>query len=45
MKETRLQYYINFGEQFNNLNWRIQKPEIVFKAVEAIVHGDIKRLV
>ena len=45
MKETRLQYYINFGDQYNNLNWRIQKPQNVFKAVEAIVHGDVKRLV
>ena len=45
MKDTRLQYYINFGDHYNNLNWRIQKPQNVFKAVESIVHGDIKRLV
>lgn len=45
MKETRLQYFINFGEQYNNLNWRIQKPHYIFKAIESIVHGDVKRLV
>ena len=45
MKDTRLQYFINFGKQYNTLNWRIQKPEYVFKAVETIVHGDVKRLV
>ena len=45
MKDTRLQYYINFGERYNDINWRLQKPKGVFKAVEAIVHGDVKRLV
>ena len=45
MKDTRLQYYINFGERYNNLNWRVQKPRSVFKSVEAMMLGDIKRLV
>ncbi len=45
MKDTRLQYFINFGERYNHFNWRLLKPQIVFKAVEAVVHGDIKRLV
>jgi len=45
MKDTRLQYFINFGGLYNDLNWRTQKPQNVFKAVEAIVHGDVKRLV
>ena len=45
MKDTRLQYYINFGDLYSNLNWRAQKPQNVFKTVEAIVHGDVKRLV
>lgn len=45
MKDTRLQYFINFGERFNNLNWRVLKPQIVFKTVETIIHEDVKRLV
>ncbi len=45
MKDTRLQYYINFGKQYNNLNWRIHSPKAVFSAIEALVHGDVKRLV
>ena len=45
MKDTRLQYYINFGERYNNFNWRSQRPQNVFKIVEKMVLGDIKRLV
>ncbi len=45
MKDTRLQYFTNFGERYNDINWRLQKPNSVFKAIEAIVHGDVKRLV
>ena len=44
MKETQIQFYANFGEYFNTLNWRPQKPKHIFKAIEALVHGDIKRL-
>ncbi len=45
MKDSRLQYFINFGAQYNNLNWRILKPKNVFMAVEAILQKDVKRLV
>ncbi len=44
MKETQLQYFINFGGNFNNINWRPQKPKILFRAVDAILSGEIKRL-
>lgn len=45
MKDTQLQYYINFGAAFNNINWRLHKPKVVFNAVEAVLQGDVKRLV
>lgn len=44
MKETQIQYYANFGHNFNNINWRPQKPKFVFNAINALVQGDIKRL-
>jgi hypothetical protein len=39
-----LQRYIHFGEDYNDLFWRPQKPMVVFQLVEALVHGMIKRL-
>ncbi len=44
MKETRLQFYINFGPRFNDINWRIQKPKGLMKLVEALIHNDVKKL-
>ncbi len=45
LKETQIQYYVNFGALFNNINWRPQKPKLLFNAVEALLQGDVKRLV
>jgi len=45
LKDTRIQYYTNFGGIFNNLNWRPQKPKHLFNAIEALLQGDIKRLI
>lgn len=45
MQDTRLQQYVNFGAQFNEVNWRPHKPKHLFEALEALLHGDIKRLV
>ncbi len=44
MKDTQLQYYVNFGDNFDNVNWRPQKPKLLFRAIEAILHGEVKRL-
>jgi len=38
MEGTRLQYFMHFGESFNGVEWRMQKPKWVFKAVEALVY-------
>ena len=45
MKITNLQYYINFGKSYNNINWRPHKPQNFFKAIEALVNGEVLRLV
>jgi len=44
MKESRLQYHINFGGVFNDINWRPHKPHLLYEVLEAIINGEIKRL-
>ena len=44
MLRTHLQYYVNFGIDYNDINWRIQKPERVCEAIDALVNGKIKRI-
>ncbi len=44
MLSTRLQSYLNFGGIFNDVNWRPQKPLVVFKAIEGLLQGEVKRL-
>lgn len=44
MKDTQLQYFMNFGDAYNDINWRPQKPRILFQAMDALVHGQIKRI-
>ncbi len=45
MKMINLQHYINFGENYNNVNWRPHTPQNFFKAIEALVNGEVLRLV
>ena len=44
MEDTRIQHFINLGGGFNGINWRNQKPKLVFKAIESLVHSGIKQL-
>jgi hypothetical protein len=44
MEDTRLQFFVHFGEAYNNIIWRPQKPKWVFKAVEAIVYRGVAQL-
>lgn len=44
MQETFLQQYVNFGKNFNNINWRPHKPKAVVRAIDALVKGEVKRL-
>ncbi|MEZ4990566.1 MAG: hypothetical protein R2824_09140 [Saprospiraceae bacterium] len=44
MQETQLQAYVNFGGPFNDINWRPQKPKVVFEAIEGLLQRVTKRL-
>ncbi len=44
MKGTQLQYFINFGENYNDIIWRPHKPKALVKVIDALIHGQIKRL-
>jgi hypothetical protein len=41
MQDTQIQQYVHLGDDFNNINWRPHKPKLIFKAIEAIVHGEL----
>ncbi len=43
MKNTQLQYQINFGVEFNDINWRPHKPKAIFKTIDALVNGEVRR--
>ncbi|MCO6488358.1 MAG: hypothetical protein J5I98_08075 [Phaeodactylibacter sp.] len=43
MRDTRLQHYVNFGREFNNINWRPFKPKALFKSLDKLVHGEMRR--
>lgn len=40
-KSSNIDYFINFGGELDNLDWRVQKPLQVYKAVEGLL---VKRL-
>ena len=42
---AEIQFYANFGKFFNAVNWRPYKPQMLFKAVDAIISGKIKELI
>jgi hypothetical protein len=44
MQDTRLQSFINFGGTFNDINWRPQKPKVIFEAIEGLLQTTTKRL-
>ena len=44
MHHTKLHYYVHFGDAYNEVNWRVQQPEILCRAIEALVRGEVRRL-
>jgi hypothetical protein len=44
MEDARLDHYLLFGEEYNDINWRTQKPPLVFHLIQALVTGQVKRL-
>ena len=44
MTDTRLQYYVNMGANFNDINWRPHKPKNVYAAIEKRINGSMARI-
>jgi hypothetical protein len=42
--EASLDNYLLLGADYNDLNWRPHKPQIVFAMIEGVVNGRIQRL-
>lgn len=45
MNESQLGYYVNFGENFNDINWRGMTPKILYTRVLNLLESEIKKLV
>lgn len=45
MHTGRLHLHLSFGEDFNGLNWRPHKPQVVFQLVAALMSGQMRRIV
>lgn len=39
MGETQLYHYVNFGNRYNNINWRIQKPRLFCMAMDRLIRS------
>ena len=44
MKKYRLHYYINFGPEYNDINWRKRKPSHLPDEIEKIIFKGMKQL-
>jgi hypothetical protein len=44
MQEGRMHLYTHFGEDYNDIIWRTQKPLLVYQIIDAMVFGMIRRL-
>lgn len=44
MQGARLTHYLHFGDQYNDVFWRTQKPLVVFQIIDAMVQGRVRRL-
>ena len=44
MQNMRIQQYVNFGDQFNNVNWRPHKPKLLYKLVQGLLEGQVRQL-
>lgn len=44
MLDTELDHFIHFGDDFNDLNWRTQKPIHLFSKIEILVNAQQKMI-
>ncbi len=44
MHAARINRYAHFGPEYNDINWRTQKPLVAYQLIQAMVDGRVKRL-
>ncbi|MDX1667118.1 MAG: hypothetical protein R3350_07810 [Saprospiraceae bacterium] len=44
MNETGLHFFANFGDRFSDVNWRPHKPKDLYRLIEALIRGQVRRL-
>lgn len=44
MQETDIDHYAQFGNLFNDINWRPHKPERIYEAIEGLLQQGVKRV-
>jgi hypothetical protein len=44
MQRTGIQHFINLGKGFDTVNWRPQKPERLYEAIETIINGQVQQM-
>lgn len=44
MQSARLEHYMHFGEEYNDIFWRSQKPLIVYQIIDAMVKKGVSWL-
>lgn len=44
MEASGIQYYVNIGQQYNDINWRKASPQKSVEAIEAIMNSSTKQL-
>ena len=42
MEHIRLQHYVHFGRNFNDINWRLHKPGLLFQLLDGTIKGETK---
>ena len=44
MESSRIQYYCNFGETLNDVNWRKKSPKDAYNEIVSIIESNVKQL-
>ena len=44
MCNTSIQHYVNLGLEFKNINWRRQKPKLLFQSISQMLASSTKKL-
>ena len=43
MEATRIQNYVNFGHDFNAINWRPHKPKVIFRLLDELINEGVTK--